>query len=331
MPRMRRQLYFAVAITAVTLLYCTQPISAQTPVPVPVNPPMASSQMDRDKENVYERFLEFKRSPNPQQQQYAYPLAKEFLLRWGGDNDVATRDVQRWVTEYDRALHGRELYAAYDAKKYARVFELGRPYVRADPEYFLAFALLTEAGYDNFLSGNTTLNAETADYARKAIALLEAGKVSKPDPFKSLEVGRGYLNFVLGTFVGDEKPVEAADAFRKAVKSDSPFRTEPAAYHRLGVSILRGEFAPLSAEYNQKFGGKPSSTEQTEMLARLTRIVEQAIDAYARAVALSTKPEQQAVREKILVQLTALYKNFHNNSDEGLEELIKTVLSKPLP
>ena len=60
-------------------------------------------------------------------------------------------------------------------------------------------------------------------------------------------------------------------------------------------------------------------------------MAERAIDAYARAVALSTKPEQQEAKNKILAQLTVLYKNFHNNSDAGLSELISTVLSKPLP
>jgi len=59
-------------------------------------------------------------------------------------------------------------------------------------------------------------------------------------------------------------------------------------------------------------------------------VAERAIDAYARAVALSTGPEQIEAKSKILVQLTALYKNFHNNSDAGLSELIATVLSKPL-
>ena len=33
----------------------------------------------------------------------------------------------------------------------------------------------------------------------------------------------------------------------------------------------------------------------------------------------------------MLAQLTSLYKSFHNNSDAGLNDLIATVLSKPLP
>lgn len=292
---------------------------------------MTSDYMDKEKEALYARFNDFKRNPNPEQQRFAYPTAKEYLRRWGGEKDAETKEVRRWVAEYERAMHASELYNAYDAKDYAKTFAVGRPFVKADPEYFLAFAILTEAGYDNALSGKTSLNAESADYARKAIELIEAGKVSKADPFKNMDVARGFLNFALGTFVKDEKPVEAAAAFMKAVKSDSLYRTDPAAYHRLGVSILKGEFAQLSAEYNEKFGAKPPSAEQTAMLERIKHLVERAIDAYARAVALSTKPEQQEARTKILAQLTTLYQNFHNNSDEGLNELISTALSKPLP
>jgi RNA-binding protein YlmH len=99
----------------------------------------------------------------------------------------------------------------------------------------------------------------------------------------------------------------------------------------MGVAIIKGEFTQLSAEYNEKFGAKQGSAEQRAMLDRVLKTAERAIDAYARAVALSTKPEQQEARTKILAQLTGLYKNFHNNSDAGLEELIATVLTKPLP
>jgi deferrochelatase/peroxidase EfeB len=85
------------------------------------------------------------------------------------------------------------------------------------------------------------------------------------------------------------------------------------------------------ADNNQKFANKESSAEQRAMMDRLQKLIERALDAYARAVALSTSPKQQESRAKILEQLTALYKNFHNNSDVGLNELIATVLSKPMP
>ena len=37
----------------------------------------------------------------------------------------------------------------------------------------------------------------------------------------------------------------------------------------MGVAILKGEFAALSAEYNQKYGAKQSSPEQSAMLERI--------------------------------------------------------------
>jgi hypothetical protein len=313
---------------ALFVLVAVWPASAQSPT----NPTMTSGYMDNEKEQLYAQFTDYKRNPNPEQQRHAYPTAKEYLRRWGGDNSAETKEVRQWVLQYERAMHQDALYAAYNSKDYGKTFTLARPMVKEDPEYFLALALMTEAGYDNSVAGNHNLDTETAEYARQAIALLEAGKVSKADPFKSMEVARGFLNYALGSIVKDDKPAEAAIAFRKAVKSaDSPYHRDPLAYHRLGIAIYKGELTQLSGEYNQKFGAKQASAEQTQMLNRILHLAEQAIDAYARAVALSDKPAQQEARAKILAQLTGLYKSFHNNSDAGLNDLIAGVLSKPMP
>jgi tetratricopeptide (TPR) repeat protein len=295
------------------------------------NPTMTSGYLDKEKEDLYARWTDYKRNPNPEQQRFAYPTAKDYLRRWGGESDAETKEVKKWVTEYERQMHAHDMYAAYDARNYQKVFDLGRPAVKSDPENFVALSLMAEAAYDYSLTGKTELSLEGADAARRAIKLIEDGKVAKADPFKSMEVARGFLNFALGNFIKDQNPAEAAAAFGKAVRTDSPYKTDPSAYHRLGVSILKGEFDTVSKEYNQKFGGKPSSPEQAAMLDRIKHLVEQTIDAYARAVALSTKPEQKDAHDRILSQLTTLYKNFHNGSDAGLNELIAVVLSKPMP
>ncbi|PYS57657.1 MAG: hypothetical protein DMF76_21630 [Acidobacteria bacterium] len=330
MPSARRLLLVAITIS---LLGFALSISAQSPgnPGAPSNPTMVGRRLDDDKEALYAQFTDYKRNPNPEQQRYAYPTAKAYLRRFGGDTDNETKEVQRFVAEYERAMHEHELYAVYGAKNYLKTFELGRPLLKSDPENFFALGIMAEAGYDSALTGNGSLNVETIDYAKRAIRLIEDNKVSKADPFKSMDIARGFLNFALGWFLKDEDPVAAAVAFTKAVQTDSPYRTDPAAYHRLGISILRGEFTQFSALYNEKFGNKPPSPEQTAMLERIKHLAGRAIDAYARAVALSTRPEQQDAKNKILVQLSALYKNFHNGSDASLNELISTVLSKPMP
>jgi len=204
--------------------------------------------------------------------------------------------------------------------------------VKDDPEFFFGLAIITEAGYDNSVAGSKNLNAETGEYARQAIALLETGKVTNPDPFKNMDLARSFLNYALATMVREEAPAEAASAYSKALKSPgNPYSQNPLAYHRLGTAIYKGQLAPLSNEYNEKFGGKQSSAEQTAMMYKLVKLSDQAIDAYARAVALMDKPEQKNARAQALAQLTTLYKAFHNNSDDGLNELIAGVLSKPMP
>ena len=329
---MRKVAPLFVTVTTAALLFfgLAAAICAQNPM-TPVNPTMPSQERETQKDALYSEYYEHRKMPSAEHQRIAYELGKDYLRRYGGDDrDSDVKAVQKFVAEYERVRLQYELDTAYSAKNYGKAFEIGRPLLKANPADFYFLALLVEAGYENALAGDTKLNAETIDCARRAIQVLEGGKLTKADPFKSIELARGFLNFALGWFVRDQAPVEAAAAFRKAAQSDSPYRNDPQVYYRLGIAILKGEFAQLSAEYNERFGNKPPSEEQQALLARIQKLAEQAIDVYARAVALSTTPQQQEARSKILAQLTALYKSFHNNSDAGLNELIAAVLNKPL-
>lgn len=307
----------------------------------PRNPPVPSQRFDNDKEYRYSRFSEYKHSPSPEMQKRAYQAAKSYLLLYGGDNDIYVKEVKQFVADFDNKVIQAELYPSFDAGNYTRTFELGRPLLAQDPENFFVLGLLAEAGYQSVLAGNATLNDETVGYLRRAIQLLVAGKVTTPDPFKNAETAGGFLNFALASLIKDKSPVEAAAAFTKAVQPKSPYENDPLVYYRLGVAILKGPFAQLSAEYNEKYGAKPPSPEQQTLLEQINHHGQRAIDAYARAVALSdparaagAAPASQfppELRSKVLAQLTALYQSFHNDSDAGLNELIAGVLSKPIP
>ena len=304
------------------------------------HPPMAEQLRDIEKERYYANFNELRRIPLPDNQRRAYEAAIEYLKRFEGDRDADARTVRQFVNEYERAGIQTKLLATYNAKDYAKAFALGRPMIERNPENFFVLSILTEAGFDSAQAGKPDFLENTLDYAMRAIQLLEAGKVTAAEPFKDMGTAHGYLNMVVGTLSRDKSPAEAARAFRKAAQSESFYRHDPIVYHRMGIAILKGEFAQLSTEYNDKYGSQQSSPAQQAMLERIQKLGLQAIDAYARAVALTDPARTQGTnkaqfspeaRNKILEQLTALYKSFHNNSDEGLSELIATVLSKPLP
>ena len=301
---------------------------------------MAAQRYENDKEARYAYISECRKSPNPEQQKRAYQAAKDYLRIYGGDNDYYAKDVKQFLADRDTKLGQVDLYAALDAGKYARMFELGRPLLASQPDNFLVLGLLSEAGYENTLAGNLSLNEETIDYSRRAIKLIEAGKVSKPEPFKDMDTATGFLNNALGSLLKDKSPTEAAAAFSKAVRTKSLYENEPLTFYRLGVVILKGPYAQLSNDYNEKYGAKQSSAEQREALNQLNLLGLRAIDAFARSVALSDPSRPAATgatqftpdfRTKVLAQLTALYKSFHDDSDAGLNDLISGVLAKPIP
>lgn len=190
--RKARQLFLTIITTALLLFVFAAGVSAQT------NPTMPSQRFDNDKETLYSVFSENKKGPSPEQQKRAYGAAKEFVRRYGGDNDTYAREAKTFVTNFERGISQYGLYTAYGAKNYAKTFELGRPLLKTEPENFFVLCVLAEAGYDNALTGNASLNDETIDYLRRAIQLVESGKVSKADPFKSVDAAGGFLNLALG-------------------------------------------------------------------------------------------------------------------------------------
>lgn len=305
---------------------------------------MTDATRDAEKEHYFATFNELKRFPSADSRRKAYETAIQYLKRFEGEKDPEARVVREYVTEYERPMRQTEILNSYKAKDYAKTFELGRAALEHDKENFFILSTLTEAGLDSAQAGNASLNEATLDYARKAVHLLESGKATKFEPFPNKGTAQGYLNAAVGTLSREKSPVEAAQAFRKSVQSESSYRTDPIIYHRLGAAILRGEFAQLTKEYNDKYLQKPPSPAQQEMLSKISKLGIQALDAYARAVALIDLPDAPAqagapsraklppeLRNRILEQLTTLYKSFNNNSDAGLKEFIAGVLAKPLP
>jgi hypothetical protein len=295
------------------------------------NPTMTSQRDDADREQLYTRFSEHKKIPLAERQKLAYEAARDYVRRYSGGPDTHLAEMRRFVNEYERVLGNFTLHEAYKSGNYAKALELGRTALKKDPENFYVLATLSQAGFATAQKGDASIAAETIDYTKRALALAESEKFSHADPFASPADAQGFLNFALGWFLRTQSPVDAAAALVRAAKSGSGYKNDPLTYNLLGIAILKGEYAQVSVEYNTKFGNKPPSPEQQAMLQRIIKLGDRAIDAYARAVALSTKPEQQEARAKMLAQLINLYKSFHEGSDTGLNELIAGVLAKPLP
>lgn len=263
-------------------------------------------------------------------QKLAYEQGQEYLNKYAADNDQYVAYIRKWNAKYEKVSREFEFTSALSAKDWTKSFAAGRKILEVDGESFPVLIKLVDAGYRNASAGNTSLNNETIGLARKASRLLESGRLTDYSPFKSADDAHGFIDYTLGWMLRETSPMEAAGLARKAAK-EGVYKIEPATYVLIASTTIAAEYEPKANEYNAKFSGKEVTPEGEAMAAQVKAIAERVIDAYARAAALLTKPDQQKLRNEIMEELTPLYKTFNNNSDSGLNELINSVLAKPLP
>jgi hypothetical protein len=261
-----------------------------------------------------------------------YELAKKYLGCSPAD-DQYTAYLKKWVAAYDKEAHKLQLPdLLYNQKKYPEAYTLGKEILAEDPENLKVLLDLGYGGYLAALAKNESFNADAITYAKKAIQLIEAGKTLEDwAPFKTKDEALAYLHYTIG-YLNRKNPAEALTSFIKAVQFESPLKKDPWSYFFIAAGYEGGPYAKLSADYKARFEGKDESPESKLALENINQVVDRMIDAYARAVALAANdPKNQAKKAEWLQGLTTWYKFRHDQSDTGLNEMIASVLSKPLP
>jgi hypothetical protein len=252
-------------------------------------------------------------------QDAAYQAAKDYLATCTTE-DQYSKALKNFVNEYDR-VHAatktnNDFQAAYEKKNYAEQLRLGKQIVASDPEKTSVYIVMGLTGL-----GDPALLNESSQYAKKAIEMLEAGKPFAP--YKTKDEPLAYLTYV----VGKASPKsDAIPYFLKAAKFDSDLKKDWRLYYDLASAYGEGPRAKLTEEYKAKTPNGTETPESKLVLANLNPIIDRQIDALARAAALADATNKKPIMD----ELTDLYK-YRNKSETGLNELVASVLSKPLP
>ena len=332
MKNVLRLLVFAALVTVFALPSYAQDTAGQTPA-------AAGPCTEADaKAALYKTFTEnFK--GNPEQQKNAYQAGKDYLGKYGncpdaGDKQIAAY-IQKWVTKYEAATLEFNCTKAVNESP-ATAFTACQPYRDANPENLKVYLQLVTAGLKNAQAKNKSTNAEAANAARRALQLLEQGKTVVVEPGKAAEAWLPFtsqaeaapgLNYYVGFFTLENAPAEAATYLVKAAQSTSTFSKEPSTYDFLAVAYYNNEFKPLAADYQAKCEGKDASPECDALLNKINAVTHRIVDAYARAMALSPNgPAKDDRRTK----LSTFYKQLHDGSEAGMNELVAGILSKPI-
>lgn len=267
-------------------------------------------------------------------QPLAYQTAKEYLEKYPAE-DQYTAYMKKWVASYEKGKRKVDLEQMIKEQKFAEAYALGKQILVDEPNDLTALSRVSWAALQLALTNKDVNAPEASAHARRTLQLIEAGKgfeEGKPLDPKVKEESINWLNSALGIFALKTNPNESVNYLLASAKHEGFFKSDPQTYVRLALAYQAGPYKKLSDEYQARFPqGSEETPESKAALQNLNNVIDNIIDAYARAVALATDPKYATVKAQWTTQLTNFYKFRHNDSDAGMKELIAGVLSKPLP
>lgn len=331
MKNVLRLLVFAALVTVFALpSYAQDAAAAQTPA---AGPCTAEAEA---KAALYQKFLGSYKG-TPEQQKAASDTGKEYLSRFGncpddGDKKIATF-IQNWVNRYAKATDDFNCTKAANENP-SEAFNVCGQLASANPDNLRYRLALVGAGIKAYTSNNKTFNARAAAEARTALQLIESGKtVEAWAPFNNQQDAQGGLRYWIAAWSLEANPEESSTQLLKVAQSGGTLAKEPATFQLLGASYYNGELKKLVDQYKACCEGKEETPESVALVNRINVVLDRVIDAYARAIALSNANPSKygATATALRPVLTNLYKQRNEGKEDGLNELIANVLSKPLP
>ena len=292
-----------------------------------VMPVLAQDQCtDDNKAAWYKTFLDNYKGDEAKQQ-VAYDAAKKYISTCPEDQYSKYMN-DKFVVLWDRIHQDQALAKQFDdavkAKNYSQTLALGKQLVAKNPDNAVVYIIMAGAGL-----GDVSLLADSAQQAKKAIELIEAGKPFEP-AYKTKDQALAAMNYIVAKSLVQNSPADAIPYYLKAAHYESDLKKNHQFYLELADAYLKGPDKDLRAKYKAAVGPNDTETPESKLiLENLNQVADRQIDALARAAANATDAK---VKKDILTDLTALYKYRNSTATEAnVTELVANVMSKPLP
>lgn len=267
-----------------------------------------------------------------EKQDVAYEAAKEYLSVCTTEDQYSVA-LKKFVDAIDKARSGQKLAQDFDnavkSKNYADQIRFGKQLVAtpAHADNAVIYLLMAGAGL-----GDPNLMGESAQAAKKAIELLEAGKTFDKSGYTTKDQALAAMNYLLAKSVMKTSPTDAIPYYIKAAKYQSDLQKSPVVYNELATAYGEGPLDKLAKEYKALAdAGKSVDSPETKLVvANMNQVLDRQIDAFARAASASTAQADKDAFKKVL---TDVYKD-RNKKDPApgeIDTLVASALSKPLP
>ena len=263
-------------------------------------------------------------------QDVAYEAAKEYLAVCTTE-DQYSAVLKKFVEAYEKNQSSQKLTTDFDAavkaKNYAEQMRLGRQLV-AMPAYAdnaVIYILMAGAGL-----GDPNLLTESAQAAKKAIELVEAGKPVTP-AYQTKDQALAAMNYLIAKSTMKTSATDAIPFFVKALRYESDLKKSPIVYNELGTAYGEGPVDKYAKEYKMHAdAGKTVESPEIKLaVANLNQAFDRQIDAFARAAAVSSGADKKAFMDL----LAAVYKDRHKKDAAvgELDTMVASAITKPVP
>jgi tetratricopeptide (TPR) repeat protein len=212
------------------------------------------------------------------------------------------------------------LDAYIKANRLDDAFQLASTMTAKNPNDVATLTQMALIGIDQVRRQNTKFAQQGQQFGTKAIELIEADK--KPATmdaalwaqYKTRWLPQLYQSVGLVALM-NQNSADARAKFEKAAALDP---SDPLTFALLG-QINRDEYQQMAQQYKSMAAG----AEKDALLKKIETQIDKIIDLYAHAIALSEgKPQYQPLKDQVMPELQDLYKFRHQNSTEGLQQLI---------
>lgn len=210
--------------------------------------------------------------------------------------------------------------------RFDEAFAEGATYLAKNADDLRVLSMLAITGVEQAKARNPKFASVSKQYGTKAIELIEADK--QPATMDAEVWGKQkamlpqiYQEMAIISLM-EQNPTDAQAKIEKSVALNpaDPFN------HALLGSIVNDEYQKLAQTYKNMPDGK----SKDDMLQKANALLDKVIEYYARGVALSEgKPQYQGFHDQLLQDLTPYYRYRHNNSTDGLQQMIDSLKPKP--
>jgi tetratricopeptide (TPR) repeat protein len=262
-------------------------------------------------------------------------LAQELALEIGRLSDANQKLLL--ADRFDKAFTDEKAlaqiqFARMDSylalNKMDEAFALAAKILEKNPEELHTMVQMTLSGTEAAKKGNGKYATQSQQYGLKAIQIIESNQKPASVDEATWASDKATLPIlyqqtaILAMMTGN-----MADAKTRLAKAVTLNPSDPS-NHAFAGYIVNNEYVQLASTYKTMPEGKPKE----EMLKKLEGMIDNIIDEFAQAVALATgRKEYEPLLQQLTPDLTSYYKFRHNQSVEGLQQLIDKYKPQPKP